>query len=112
MSWTDGFLGAMTVCDREGIVVYMNELSKKEFNKYDEGGLVGKSLIDCHPEPARTKLMEMLAEPISNSYTIEKRGIRKMIHQSPWMEDGEFKGVIEISFEIPMNMPHYKRDKS
>jgi len=112
MNWTDGFLGAMTVCDREGIVVYMNELSKKEFNKYEEVGLVGKSLIDCHPEPARTKLIEMLAEPISNSYTIEKRGIRKMIHQSPWMEDGQFKGVIEISFEIPMDMPHFKRDKS
>lgn len=112
MNWSDGFNGAITVCDREGIVVYMNDLSKKEFAKYAEGGLVGKSLIDCHPEPARTKLMEMLAQPISNSYSIEKRGIRKMIHQSPWIEEGEFKGVIEISFEIPMELPHFKRDKS
>ncbi len=110
MNWPDGFLGAITVCDREGIVVYMNDLSKKQFAKDGGESLVGKSLIDCHPEPARSFLMRMLADPIPNSYTIEKRGIRKMIHQTPWIEDGEFKGVIEISFEVPMEMPHYKRD--
>lgn len=110
MNWTDGFIGAITVCDREGIVVYMNERSKKIFA--DDGGesLIGQSLIACHPEPARTKLLEMLAEPKPNSYTIEKRGIRKMIHQTPWMQDGEFKGVVEMSFEIPMDLPHHKRD--
>lgn len=110
MNWTDGFLGAITVCDREGIVVYMNEQSKMQFAKSGDGDLLGKSLIECHPEPARSLLLKMLAEPFSNSYTIEKRGIRKMIHQTPWMEEGEFKGVVEISFEIPMEMPHHKRD--
>jgi len=110
MNWTDGFLGAITVCDCEGIVVYMNDRSKQQFAKTEEGDLLGKSLIDCHPEPARTMLKKMLAEPMPNSYTIEKNGIRKMIHQTPWMEDGQFKGVVEISFEIPMDMPHFKRN--
>lgn len=109
MNWTDGFLGAITVCDREGIVVYMNERSKAVFAKSGGGDLVGKSLIDCHPEPSRSLLMKMLAEPTPNSYTIEKNGIRKMIHQTPWMENGEFKGVVEMSFEIPMEMPHHIR---
>ena len=109
MNWTDGFLGAITVCDREGIVVYMNELSKIQFAKSGDGDLLGKSLIECHPEPARSLLMKMLAEPMPNSYTIEKRGIRKMIHQTPWMENGKFMGVVEMSFEIPMEMPHFVR---
>lgn len=109
MNWTDGFLGAITVCDREGIVVYMNERSKAVFAKSGGGDLVGKSLVDCHPEPSRSLLMKMLAEPTPNSYTIEKNGIRKMIHQTPWMENGEFKGVVEMSFEIPMEMPHHIR---
>jgi len=109
MNWTDGFLGAITVCDRDGIVVYMNERSKAVFAKSGGGDLLGKSLIDCHPEPSRSLLMRMLAEPIPNSYTIEKNGIRKMIHQTPWMENGEFKGVVEMSFEIPMEMPHHIR---
>lgn len=110
MNWTDDFLGAITVCDREGIVVYMNEKSKQQFAKSGDTDLLGNSLIECHPEPARSFLKKMLAEPITNSYTTEKRGIRKMIHQTPWMENGEFKGVIEISFEIPMDLAHHKRD--
>jgi len=109
MNWMDGFLGAITVCDREGIVVYMNDRSKKQFDKDSGESLEGKSLIDCHPEPARTFLKKMLVEPITNSYTIEKNGIHKMIHQTPWMENGEFKGVVEISFEIPAEIPHHKR---
>ena len=110
MNWTDEFKGAITVCDRDGIVVYMNDRSKEQFAKSGDHDLLGKSLIDCHPEPARTFLKMMLSEPSPNSYTIEKKGIRKMIHQTPWMENGEFKGVVEISFEIPMEMPHHKRD--
>ncbi len=109
MNWTDGFLGAITVCDRDGIVVYMNDRSKMQFAKSGDGDLLGKSLIDCHPEPARSLLLKMLAEPLPNSYTIEKNGIRKMIHQTPWMEAGEFKGVVEISYEIPMELPHFVR---
>jgi transcriptional regulator with PAS, ATPase and Fis domain len=109
MNWTDGFLGAITVCDREGIVVYMNDRSKMQFVQSGDGDLLGKSLIECHPEPARTLLMKMLEQPKPNSYTIEKSGIQKMIHQTPWMENGEFKGVVEISFEIPMEMPHHLR---
>lgn len=109
MNWTDGFSGAITVCDRDGLVVYMNDLSKKQFAGNNDGDLVGKSLIECHPEPARTFLRQMLLEPTPNTYTIEKNGIRKMIHQTPWMEDGQFKGVVEISFVIPVELPHHKR---
>lgn len=109
MNWTDGFLGAITVCDRDGIVVYMNDRSRMQFNKSGEEDLIGRSLIECHPEPARTLLKQMLAEPFANSYTIEKNGIHKMIHQTPWMENGEFKGVVELSFEIPAVLPHHVR---
>jgi transcriptional regulator with PAS, ATPase and Fis domain len=108
MNWTDEFLGALTVCDRDGIVVYMNDRSKKIFAEDGGESLIGQSLIACHPEPARTKLLEMLAEPKPNSYTVEKRGIRKMIHQTAWMENGEFKGVVEMSFEITIELPHFK----
>ncbi|HEX7586003.1 MAG TPA: PAS domain-containing protein [Prolixibacteraceae bacterium] len=109
MNWTDGFLGAITVCDRDGIVVYMNDRSKMQFAKSGDGDMLGKSLIDCHPEPARSLLKKMLAEPTPNSYTIEKKGIHKMIHQTPWIENGEFRGVVEISFVIPEQLPHYIR---
>ena len=44
-----------------------------------------------------------------NVYTIEKNGIKKLIYQSPWFENGEMKGLVELSLEIPFEMPHFIR---
>ncbi len=110
-SWLDQDEAAITICDLKGIVVYMNEKSKRSFAKYDDSGdLTGSSLVECHPEPSRTKLLGMLKEPLTNVYTIEKSGIKKIIRQSPWFRDGEFSGVVEMSFEIPDVMAHHSRD--
>jgi hypothetical protein len=110
-SWLDEEEAAITICDLQGIIIYMNDRSKKSFTKYDDSGVtVGSSLIECHPEPARTKLRSMLQEPFTNVYTIEKKGIKKLIRQSPWYKDGVFAGVTEMSFEIPVVMPHYIRE--
>ena len=65
--------------------------------------------MDCHPEPARTKVKDLLANPRMNSYTIEKNGVKKMIYQTPWFEAGKFKGFVELSMEIPFEMPHFVR---
>ena len=56
------------------------------------------------------RLIGMLNTPTINSYTIEKSGIKKMIHQTPYYTNGVFSGVIEISFEIPKELPHFNRD--
>ncbi len=110
-SWFDEEEAAITICDLEGVIIYMNERSKRSFTKYDDSGVtIGSSLIACHPEPARSKLISMLKRPWTNVYTIEKRGVRKLIRQSPWYQDGEFSGVTEISFEIPEAMEHHCRD--
>jgi len=71
--------------------------------------LVGKSLLDCHPEPARSKLVSLLNSPRVNIYTIEKAGQKKMIYQSPWFEDGQFMGLIELSLPLPDDIPHFIR---
>jgi transcriptional regulator with PAS, ATPase and Fis domain len=110
LKWSDDFNGAVTVCDLDGIITYMNETSKKQFVKYGGGDLLGTNLLDCHPEPARTKLREQLKNPTTNTYTIEKEGIKKIIHQSPLYEKGVFCGVVELSFMIPQTLPHFVRD--
>jgi transcriptional regulator with PAS, ATPase and Fis domain len=110
IQWSDEFAGAVTICDLEGIITYMNEISKKQFAKYGGVALVGTNLLDCHPEPSRTKLLEQLKNPTTNTYTIEKDGIKKIIHQSPLYKNGVFSGVIEMSFVIPPEMPNYIRD--
>ena len=110
-SWMDEDVAAITICDLQGIVIYMNERSRKSFAKYDDNGdMTGSSLIECHPEPSRTKLLSMLNEPQVNIYTIEKKGIKKIIRQSPWYKDGVVSGVVEMSFEIPEVMVHHVRE--
>lgn len=100
---------AVTVCGADGEILDMNEKSRKTFLKPGREELIGKNVLECHPEPARSKLADMLANPRNNAYTIEKNGIRKLIFQTPWYEDGRFGGFIELSMEIPAEMPHYVR---
>ena len=79
------------------------------FAKSGGGSLVGGNLLDCHPEPSKTKLKKMLAEPYTNAYTIEKNGVKKLIYQTPWLKDGRPAGLVELSLEIPAEMPHFVR---
>jgi transcriptional regulator with PAS, ATPase and Fis domain len=108
MNWTSETPFAITVCDKEGNILEMNDKSKKTFEKWGTN-LIGESLLNCHPEPAKSKLIEMLNSPRTNAYTIEKNGIKKLIYQSPWYENQEFMGFVELSLEIPMEMPHFVR---
>lgn len=100
---------SVTICDKEGKVLEMNDLSLKTFCP-DGGNLVGTSLFDCHHEPARTKIAEMLQNHEVNAYTIEKKGVKKLIYQSPWYENGEFAGYIELSLVLPAELPHFVRE--
>ena len=99
---------SVTVCDKDGKILEMNETAERVLSHGQH--IIGQNLLDCHPEPARTKLMEMLKNHNLNAYTIEKNGVKKLIYQSPWFdENGAFAGYIELSMEIPMEMPHYVR---
>lgn len=109
-NWSDEFDGAITICNREGIITYMNENSQRQFQRHGGIDLIGTNLLDCHPEPARSKIAEMLKSPAKNTYTIEKGGIKKIIHQSPLYEKGVFSGLIEISFILSQPLPHFIRD--
>ena len=96
---------AITVCDLDGVILYQNKRSV-EVN----GNMRGKSMIPCHSARSREIINRLLSNGENNAYTIEKRGIRKLIYQTPWYESGEVAGLVEFSLEIPMEMPHYVRE--
>jgi len=100
---------AITVCDTEAIILYMNDRSISTFQKYGGVEIIGTSLFLYHHGPAAVKLRELLDTAGKHAYTIEKNGIKKMIYQSPWFKDGKFAGLIELSLEIPMEMEHFVR---
>jgi PAS domain-containing protein len=110
--WLDALPGAVTICDARGVILAMNQAAAQQFA--DRGGweLVGRSLLDCHPEPARSRVERLLRERQTNVYTIEKGGTRRLIYQAPWFREGEFAGLIELSLELPAEMPHFIRDAS
>ena len=109
--WVRGFPGAVTVCDTEGRILEMNEKSCEVFAADGGAALVGKNVLDCHPEPSRTKLIGMMKDERANIYTIQKKGRKKLIYQAPWYENGVYAGFVELSLEIPWDMPHFDRDK-
>ncbi len=107
--WIGGFPNSIMVCDLRGIILEMNEKAAEIYR--DDGGkeLVGKNLLDCHPEPARTRLRQLLDSGERNVYTIEKNGIRKLIYQAPWYRNGQRCGLVELALEIPFDLPHFVR---
>ncbi len=111
-SWIKGFDGAITVCDADGRIVEMNDKAVEVFA--DDGGanLIGTDVLDCHPEPSRSKLKDMMGTRRTNIYTIQKSGKKKLVYQAPWYDSGRYAGFVELAIEIPWEMPHFNRDAS
>lgn len=108
--WANEIPLAVTVCDLEGVILYMNEKSKTTFEKDGGPNLIGKNLFDCHSPSSNSKIQDLLDSGSSNVYTIQKNGKKKMIIQTPWFENNEIKGLVEFSVELPEEVPHFNRD--
>ena len=109
VNWYNEFSGAITICNAKGIILYMNRTAGDVFKKYGGLKLIGQSVLDCHPVPARTKLLRMLKSRKPNVYTIEKKSVKKIIFQAPWYLKGKYKGFVEFSIEVPFKMSHFVR---
>jgi transcriptional regulator with PAS, ATPase and Fis domain len=107
--WLEEFPVAITVTDAAGTILTMNGHSRKSFENEGGEALVGTSVFDCHPEPARTKTRQLFRRRKPNHYTIRKSSQKKIIHQIPWYRDGAFAGFVEISIPIPDELPHFER---
>jgi PAS domain-containing protein len=108
-AWVHAAPFAVTVCDPDGKICYMNLRACEVFAADGGERLIGSNVLDCHPEPARSKLRRMLEKGESNIYTIEKNSVRKLIYQAPWHEGGVYCGFMELSLEIPWETPHFVR---
>ena len=95
---------AVTITDIEGNVVYQNDSSCAV-----NGDVRGKNMMGCHNERSQQIIRHLLDDAATNVYTISKKGKKKLIYQTPWYENGEIKGLVELSIIIPEEMPHYDR---
>ncbi len=109
-NWADHIPHPLTICDKEGVILYMNSKSIESFKKDGGEGLIGTNLMDCHPEPSKSRLKEMLKNKNGQTYTSEKQGRKTLIHQFPWFESDEYKGFMELSIKLPKELKNIKRD--
>ena len=73
--WAEQTNCAITVCDCDGIIIYMNERARETFASH--GPLIGKNLFDCHkPESARM-IRHMLATARAMPTRLRKTGSTK-----------------------------------
>lgn len=107
--WAKTLDTAITVSDVNGVIIYMNEASKKTFAKYGDN-LIGRKLNEFHGDRSAAIIEKLLATKGFNVYTIEKNGVQKLIKQSCWYDAaGELGGLVELSVVVPDCVPHYVR---
>jgi len=108
--WVTGFPGAVTVSDRNHRIIYMNDAAAATWASKGGRALLGTDLLACHNQRSRTIIENLLASGGTNVYTIEKAGIRKLIHQSAWRDMScTVSGLVEISLVLPEGIPHFIR---
>lgn len=108
--WSQETQVSIMVCDTEGNILSMNDKAAAVFKKSGGLGLLGKNLLDCHPDYARKMISELITNNQSNCYTIEKGGVRTLLFQTPWYENGRVMGLVEFIFDVPPEIPHHNRD--
>ena len=108
-SWVKEFPGSIIVCDPQGIILEMNDTAVRYYAQDGGEKLIGSNMLDCHPQPARSRLEEIMENRRPNVYTIEKKGVHKLVYQVPWTREGAYAGFIEILLETPAEMPHFVR---
>jgi hypothetical protein len=108
-AWFDQLPCAITVCGADYTILYLNARSA-EVNAADGGrSLVGQDLRKCHPREAKAKLRAVMAADRPNVYTVEKGGVRKVVFQAHWRRAGRKAGLVEVTFELPPDAPHFVR---
>jgi hypothetical protein len=108
-SWVKELPAEILVCSADGIILEMNAEAELLFAADGGRGLLGSNVLDCHPEPSRAKLEGMMAKQVSNAYFNTEVSEKHFFFQAPWYKDGQYAGFVEISFEVPEELPHFLR---
>ena len=105
--WSDNLDFAITITDVDNNIVYMNNVSKKTFPT----SVIGDNLDACHSQNSNDIIASLIKNKASNTYSVQKNNITKLIHQTPWYINDEVAGLVEVSIVLPDNMQHHNRTK-
>lgn len=107
--WVEGFPGSIMVCDSAGVILEMNEKAVESHRADGGKKLIGSNLINCHPEPARSKLKRLMKKHQTNVYTVTKGRARLLVLQAPWYSRKKYRGFVQVSLKLPGKIPNHIR---
>jgi len=93
-------LAAITVCNKDGIILDMNDRAL-EFNDRSREDLIGANIVDCHPAPIKQQAKQLLTAGKIHTYIFDKSGKTYISYYNPWIVDGQYQGIVEFILEIP-----------
>lgn len=105
LDWAKSLNCGITVCDNSGKIVYMNDSAIS----FKHGDLTGRNIFDCHNSNSCRIIRELLETGGQHVYTIEKDGIKKLLYQSAYKENGKVMGLCEIMVALSNDIPHFIR---
>lgn len=109
--WVTRLPGAVTVSDRQHTIIYMNDAAADTWKSKGGRALLGTDLLACHNPRSKAMIEELLETGGKNVYTVQKKGVRKLIFQSAWRDSsGDVAGLVELSLVLPEGMSHFVRD--
>jgi PAS domain S-box-containing protein len=108
-AWVEEFPGAVTVCDSAGSILELNRAAAESLRSQGGKKLIGSNLMDCHPEPARSKLKRLMRYRLTNVYTVTKGRTRKIVLHTPWYQKRKYRGFVEVSLPIRGKIPNVVR---
>ena len=108
--WLELYPAPVTICDAHGVIVAMNYASQKNFARRGGGALIGTSLFDCHPPAANKKIQYMLQNQKAETYIVERKGKKRLVHQAPWYKEGKFAGLMETIIDLSDDIEIRRKD--
>lgn len=111
MDWIKDFPVAVVICDRKGVLTYLNDAAAAMYAPFGGYALLGKSVFDgCHKQQASNdKMIEIMETRKPHTYSIERNGVKRLIHQMPHIINGEVIGIVELATIVPFEIPHFVR---
>lgn len=108
--WAKEISAAITLIDANDIIIYMNDAAIEVFS--DDGGekLIGQNVKNCHNEYSNAVIDRIAHEHEANIYTLEIKGEKALIYQAPMFENGKYKGMVELSINLPKVLPNIRRE--
>jgi sensor histidine kinase regulating citrate/malate metabolism len=111
MDWIKDVSAAVVICDRKGVLTYLNDAAAAMYAPFGGYALLGKSVMEgCHKQKSSNdKMFEIMETRKPHTYSIERNGIKRLIHQMPHVVNGEVIGIIELAIIVPFEIPHFVR---